>query len=117
MTLFRALVNNAGATRRIETIEYKTLTAFIEDCKKNGLRLVKFKIEPCLGPRGKILASWVEIRVTAFSTESPVLRCWKTDEGKDPAQRSILGRLEMENFYVSEGEWTPNLLRELLKGD
>ena len=88
----------------MKTKKYGTLQGLIEDCQKNGMHIVK-------------VSQWFEgIGVTACSVKSPILRVWKSKPRKyeecDSLEEVIL-RLEINNLWVSEGEWTVEILREL----
>ena len=88
----------------MKTVKYSTLQKLIDDCKKNGINLVK-------------VMKWGDgIKVTACSIKSPVLREWKSKGRrfeKRISMESVTSRIEVEDLFGSEGEWTVEILKEI----
>ena len=54
--------------------------------------------------------------MTACSIKSPVLREWKSKGRrfeKRISMESVTSRIEVEDLFVSEGEWTVEILKEI----
>lgn len=94
---------------KIEVVIYRTLTEFVKACLANGISLVKVNSRMVGQVSGKWMQYRDEITVTACSRKSPVLRVWKTDKW---TKDRVVTTLEIENFYLSDGEWTVGLLEE-----
>ena len=94
---------------KVNVVEYRTLSAFVSACHKNGIRIVKVT-----DVHWRDSSGWWRVgsRVTACSRKSPVLRIWDT---KTERKSNVMDKVAIEGFYVIEGEWDKDELPSLME--
>ena len=95
----------------MKTEAYRTLREFIAACQKNGIRIVRIATHNWVEPSKTGIRGVTQVKLTACSVKSPVLRTWVTTR---KSKETVIGILEVEDFGVSDGEWTKDVLQLLL---